>query len=125
MVYEQLHPPSVRLFRILLYKLDKNKTNYPISSYSHPSATADKAIHSLKIGEGLQNQREHHMILTKHEAVDPTNVNYKILYSTFDKQSFSQHLQCLFQFSILKCLTIINSVAHIKLNLYLDMSLLV
>ena len=27
----------------------KNKTNHPISSNSHPSATANKAIHSLKI----------------------------------------------------------------------------
>ena len=26
----------------------ENKTNYPISSNSHPSATANKAIHSLK-----------------------------------------------------------------------------
>ena len=29
-----------------------NKTNHPISSNSHPSATANKAIHSLKIGKG-------------------------------------------------------------------------
>ena len=28
------------------------KTNHPISSNSHPSATANKAIHSLKIGGG-------------------------------------------------------------------------
>ena len=27
---------------------DKNKTNHQISSNSHPSATANKAIHSLK-----------------------------------------------------------------------------
>ena len=51
----------------------KNKTNYPISSNSHPSATANKAIYSLKIGGGVsQNQREHHIILTKYEAVHPT-----------------------------------------------------
>ena len=30
----------------------ENKTNHPISSNSHTSATADKAIHSLKIGGG-------------------------------------------------------------------------
>ena len=30
----------------------KNKTNHPISSNNHPSATANKAIHSLKIGGG-------------------------------------------------------------------------
>ena len=36
----------------------KNKTNYPISSNSHPSATANIAIHCLKRGgEVLQNQR--------------------------------------------------------------------
>ena len=48
------------------------------SSNSHPSATANKAIHSLKIGGGgLQNQREHHIILTKYEAVHPTAVGGK------------------------------------------------
>ena len=42
-----------------------NKTNHPVSSNSHPSATANKAIHSLKIrGGGLQNKREHHIIVT-------------------------------------------------------------
>ena len=51
-----------------------NKTNHPISSNSYPSATAIKAIHSLKIGEG-PNQREHHIILTKYEAVHPTAVS--------------------------------------------------
>ena len=40
---------------------------------SHPSATANKAIHSLK--RGLQNQREHHIILTKSKAVHPTAVS--------------------------------------------------
>ena len=49
----------------------KNKTNHPISSNSHHSATANKAIHSIKIEGGLQNQREHHIILTKYEAVHP------------------------------------------------------
>ena len=34
-------------------KLKKNKTNHPISSNSHPSATGNKAIHILKIGEGV------------------------------------------------------------------------
>ena len=40
-----------------------NKTNHPISSNSHPSATANanKAIHT-KIGGGLQNQREYHIL---------------------------------------------------------------
>ena len=31
-------------------EIRKNKTNHPISSNSYPSATANKAIHSLKIG---------------------------------------------------------------------------
>ena len=56
---------------ILLYE---NNTNHPMSSNSQPSATANKAMHSLKIG-GLQNQREHHIILTKYEAVLPTAVS--------------------------------------------------
>ena len=30
----------------------KNKTNHPISSNSHPSATRNKAIHCLKWGGG-------------------------------------------------------------------------
>ena len=56
----------------------KNKTNHPISSNIHPSATANKAIHSLKReGGGAQHQREHHIILTKNEAVHPTTVSGK------------------------------------------------
>ena len=47
---------------------DKNKTNHEISSNSHPSATAIKVIQSLKRGGGLQNQLEHHIILTKYET---------------------------------------------------------
>ena len=34
-----------------------------------------KAICSLKIGGGLQNQQEHQRILTKYEAVHPTAVS--------------------------------------------------
>ena len=45
----------------------KNKTNHPISSNSHPSATAK--------GGGVRNQQEHHIILTKYEAVHPTAVS--------------------------------------------------
>ena len=42
-----------------------------MSSNSHPSATANKAIHCLKRGTGLglQYQRKHRVILTKYEAV--------------------------------------------------------
>ena len=41
----------------------KNKTNHLISSNSHPSPTANIAIHRLKRGGGgLQSQREHHII---------------------------------------------------------------
>ena len=54
----------------------RNNSNHPISSNSYPSATANKAIQSLKIGGGgLQNQREHDMILTKYDAVHPTAVS--------------------------------------------------
>ena len=58
------------------YIILENKTNHPISSNIHPSATANKAIHSLKIGGGgLKNKREHHIILTKYEAVHPKAVS--------------------------------------------------
>ena len=55
-------------------RLNKNKTNNPISSNNHPSATANIAKHCLKRG-GIHNQREHHIILTKCEAVRPTFVS--------------------------------------------------
>ena len=59
-----------RIYVLKLRNTSKNKTNHPISSNSHPSATANKAIHDLIIGGGgLQNQREHHINLTKYEAV--------------------------------------------------------
>ena len=45
-----LNTLSVLLFSILCTY--KHKTNHPISGNSHPSATANKAIHSLKIGGG-------------------------------------------------------------------------
>ena len=35
-----------------VFQICKNKTNHPISSNSHPSATAKSAIFSLKIGGG-------------------------------------------------------------------------
>ena len=54
--------------RIISFVL-KNKTNHPTSSNSHPSATAKKQYAASKIGGGLQNQQEHHIILTKYEAV--------------------------------------------------------
>ena len=34
---------------------EENNTHHPISSNSRPSATANKAIHCLKWGEGVQN----------------------------------------------------------------------
>ena len=52
-----------------------NKTNHPILSNNHPSATANKATHSLKRGGEVQNQREHHIILRKYEAVHPKAVS--------------------------------------------------
>ena len=44
------------------HERDKSSDN-PILSNSHPPATANKAIHSLKIGGGLQNQPEHHFVI--------------------------------------------------------------
>ena len=37
----------------IMTNLAKNKTNNPILRNSHPSTTANKAIHSLKIGAGV------------------------------------------------------------------------
>ena len=50
------------IFRKHIISVLNNKTNHPISSNSHPSATANKAIHSLKMGGGVNKQREHHII---------------------------------------------------------------
>ena len=61
--------------------VDKNTTNHPISSNSHPSATAYKAIHCLK-------QREHNIIWTKYEAVHPTDVSEN---SYWQNQYHSSH----------------------------------
>ena len=49
----------------------KNKTNHPILSNSHPSTTGNNTINRFKIWGVVQNQREHHIILTKYEAVHP------------------------------------------------------
>ena len=54
--------------------LHKNKTNHPISNNSHPSATAAKQYTASKEGV-IQNQRDHHIIKTKYEAVHPTYVS--------------------------------------------------
>ena len=62
-------PISLRFLCELI--IIKNKTNYPISSNSHPSATSNKVQPQNKM---LQNQREHHIILTYYEAVHPTAV---------------------------------------------------
>ena len=55
---------------------DVTRTNHQISSNSHPLATAYKAIHCLKReGGGLQNQRDHHIISTKYEAMKRMKYN--------------------------------------------------
>ena len=41
-----------KLHRYMLYYM--NKTNHPISSNSHPSATANKATHNIKVGRGVK-----------------------------------------------------------------------
>ena len=70
-----LFHPIVSYYRIFTQQSKrKNKPNHPISSNSHPLATANKAIQNLKIG-GLQNQREHLIILAKYESVHPTVVS--------------------------------------------------
>ena len=49
---EPLEYTNVIELDLFTYIINKNKTNQPISSNSHPLATANKAIHSLKIGGG-------------------------------------------------------------------------
>ena len=64
--------PNQQLYSTVFIHNHKKKTNHPISNNSHPSATSNKAIHSLKIGGGgVQYQRERHIILTNYEAVHP------------------------------------------------------
>ena len=57
--------------------LSWTRQDHPISSNSHPLATANIAIHCLKWGGGgvLQNKSKHHIILTQNEAVHPTAVS--------------------------------------------------
>ena len=59
----------------------KKKTNYPISSNSNPSATANITMRFIKEG-GLQNQLEHHIIQKKYEALHPTSLDItnKLIY---------------------------------------------
>ena len=53
---------------------DMNKTNHPISSNNHTSATAKKQYTaSIERGGGLQNQREHPKILIKYSAAVSEN----------------------------------------------------
>ena len=53
-----------------LYMYEKNKTNHPMSSNSHSSATANKSRHYLNWGGGggLQNQREYQVIRERSES---------------------------------------------------------
>ena len=76
--------------------LYKNMTNHPISSNSHLTATANKAKHCLKRGWGLQNQRKHHIIFTKYEAVHPTGVseNYSSSPMLTNNIYFKVHFCC-------------------------------
>ena len=54
----------------------KNKTNHPTSRNSHLRWPQMKQYTSKKEeGVGIQNQQEHHIILTKYEAVHPTVVS--------------------------------------------------
>ena len=66
---------KVGLFVSTFLFLQQNKTHHPISSNSFPSATENKAIHSLNTGGDYENQREHHKILTKYEMMHPTAVS--------------------------------------------------
>ena len=55
-----------------------------MSSNSQPLATANKAIHNIKIAEGgggVQNHWEHHIILTKYEAeIEQIKIKGKKMY---------------------------------------------
>ena len=61
---------QVRTRQIIRYRATANKTNHPISRNSHPSRLQKSNTASKEVS-GLQNQQEHHMILTKYEAVHP------------------------------------------------------
>ena len=65
---------NVRVYGYLL----QNKTTHPISSKSHPLATANKAIYCLKWRGWLTKPTEHHKLLTQYVAVHPAavSVNY-------------------------------------------------
>ena len=59
----------------------KNKTKHSISSNSHPSAIAKKAIHNLKRGRGLQKQGEYYIIdfKCKHLTVVSENSSSSVM----------------------------------------------
>ena len=69
---------EIKILHRLLRQLEKNNTNHPISSNSHSSATANKAIHCLKWGEGGGGGTKPtgtSYNLDKNEAVHPTAVS--------------------------------------------------
>ena len=89
------------IHEVLRKFVSKNKTNHPISSINLPLATANKAIHCIKWGGGggwglVKNQREHHIILTKYDAVHPAVVSGKNVLirdaNNFDKREKGRDL---------------------------------
>ena len=69
----------------------KNKTNHPISSNSHPSVTANRAILSFKWGEAGLKKTNGNILLTKYEAVHPTVVSEN--YSSLGMLTISINVQ--------------------------------
>ena len=77
-LYKAVKGPSTRpiVLSMIAGSYWRRRTNYPISSSSRHSATANIAIHCLKRG-GIQNQRGHHIIETKYVAERPTYISEK------------------------------------------------
>ena len=60
---------------IFIQVMYKNKKNHPILSISFRRPNIKQYTDSNRGGGGSQNQKEHHIILTKYEAVHPTAVS--------------------------------------------------
>ena len=70
---------NVEQFQCDCCYMPKNKTNHPISSNSHPSASTNKAIHDLKWGGGGG--------ATKPTGKFPVTIQVNDMKTTTDKQT--------------------------------------
>ena len=92
--FPEFHTPPIFHHYHNNHSTNKNITNHPISSNSHPLETENKAIYILKMGGGwLHNQCEHHITLTKYEAVHPTAVCHRTSFTYGNIISFWQSMK--------------------------------